>query len=142
MRVERKDIRGNFEHHMIAAVILLRFRDHRLERRLVRHAVVGRDHCPIGDREDVLSEGIVLLDLLAVAVINLVVLDPGPVDGEGFTSLDAAAVYGDSKISVDVRLAATAAREPAVPPKGWLDHDGRAAVDRDFRAVNLEAADH
>ena len=64
MRVEREDIGGDFEHHMIAAIVFLRFRDHRLVRRLVGHAVVDRDDRAIGDREDVLSESIVLLALL------------------------------------------------------------------------------
>jgi hypothetical protein len=81
---------------------------------------VDRDDRAISDREDVLSESIVLLDRLAVTVEDSVVLDPGPVDGEGFSSLDAEPVDGDSKISVDVGLAATAGREPAVPRKGGL----------------------
>src|SRR5262249_21139414 len=50
---------------------------------------MDRHHGAIGDREDVLAEAIVLLDPAAVAVEDSVVLDSGPVDGEGLGSLDA-----------------------------------------------------
>jgi hypothetical protein len=50
---------------------------------------MDRDHGAIGDREDVLAKAIVLLDPLAIAVEDSVVLDLGPVDGEGLGSLDA-----------------------------------------------------
>ena len=74
------------------------------------------DHDAIGDREDVLAEAIVLLDPFTVAVEESVVLDLRPVDGEGLGGLDADAVYRDTKVSVDVGLAASGGREPA-PPK-------------------------
>ena len=71
---------------------------------------MDRGHGAIGDREDVLAEAIVLLDPLAVAVEDSVVLDLGPVDGEGLGSLDADTVYRYTKVSVDVGLAASAGR--------------------------------
>ena len=83
-----------------------------------------------------------MLDPLTVAVKESVVLDLGPVDCEGLGGLDADAVYRDTKVSVDVGLAASGGREPALPPKGRPDHHGRLAVDGDFWCVNLQAADH
>src|SRR6516225_3249673 len=141
MRVPGEDIRSDFENHVIAAIVCLRLGDHKDERRLIGHAVVDRDHGAIGDREDVLAETIVLLDPLAVVVEDSVVLDSGPVDGEGLGSLDADTVYRYTKVSVDVGLAATASREPALPLKGRPDHHGPLAVDGDFWCVNLPAAD-
>jgi hypothetical protein len=44
---------------------------------------VDRDHDAISDRENVLAEAVELLDLLAVAVEESVVLDPAPVDRKG-----------------------------------------------------------
>ena len=58
----------------------------------------------------------VLLDPLAVALEESVVLDLGPVDREGLTRLDADAVDRDPFVPVDVGLAASAGREPAIPP--------------------------
>src|SRR5205085_4197230 len=120
MLVTREDIRGDFENHMIAAVVFLPFRDHHLERRLVGDAVVDRDYCSIGHCEDVVSEGIMLLDLLAIPVIDLVVLYQVPVDKKVFSSLDAAAINDPWSIPVDVGLAATGGREPAIPRRGDL----------------------
>jgi hypothetical protein len=68
---------------------------------------VDRDHGAVGDREDVRAEAIVLLDPVAIAIEESVVLDLGPVDGEGLGGLDADAVYRDTKVSVDVGLAAS-----------------------------------
>ena len=82
MLVEREDIRGDFEYHMITAVVFLRFREHQQERSFVGHAVVGRDYGPISHCEGVLPESIVLLDRLAIPGIDLVVLCPVPVDSE------------------------------------------------------------
>jgi hypothetical protein len=103
---------------------------------------VDRDHSAIGDREDVLTEAIVLLDLLAVAVEDSVVLDPDPVDRESFTGLDTDAVYRDTFVPVDVGLSASAGREPATPLEGRPDDDSWLAVDGDFGRVNLQAADY
>ena len=77
---------------------------------------MDRDDGAIGNREDVLAEAVVLLDPFAVALEDfLFVLDLGPVNREGFGSLDADAVYRYTKISVDVGLAASACGEPALP---------------------------
>src|SRR5215471_2388685 len=142
MRVPGEDIRSDFENHVIAAIVCLRLGDHKDERRLIGHAVVDRDHGAVGDREDVLAEAVVLLDPLAVAVEESVVLDLGPVDREGFTRLDADTVYCDTFVPVDVGLAASGGREPAISLKGRPDHYGWRAVDGDFWCVNLQAADH
>src|SRR5262249_39394094 len=120
----------------------LRLGDHKHERRLIGHAVVDRDHGAIGYREDLLAEAVVLLDRLAVAVEESVVLDLGPVDRERFTRLDADAVYRDAFIPVHVRLAASGGRKPAIPPKGRPDHDGWLAIAGACWCVNLRAADH
>ncbi len=80
---------------MVAAIVRDPFRDHRLERCLIGHAVLDRCDGPVGGREDIRSRGQILLDLLAVAVEDPAVFDPGPVDREGFGGLDAAAVYRD-----------------------------------------------
>jgi hypothetical protein len=85
----------------------------------------------------------VLLDLAAVTVEDSVVLDPVEVEGEGLGGLDSDAIYGDTKIPVDVGLATAAGDQPAIPLEGRLDHHGRTPVDRDFRCLNLRAAaDH
>jgi hypothetical protein len=81
---------------------------------------VDVDHGAIGDGEDVLAEAVVLLDPLTVAVEESVVVDLGPVDGEGLGGLDADAVYRDAKVSVEVGLAASGGREPALPLRGGL----------------------
>src|SRR5436190_94920 len=127
--IEREDIRGDFEDHMIAAVVFLRFRDHCLVRGCLRLAVLDRNDGSIGDREHVLLEGVVLLVLAAVAIEDSAVLDLGPVDSEGFGSLDAKAVYGDTKIAVKVGLAASAGNEPAISLYRWPEHHGRLAGD-------------
>jgi hypothetical protein len=57
---------------------------------------VDRDHGAIGDREDVLAEAIVLLDPLAVAAKDSIVLDLGPVDG-GSTSTETTADAGKTR---------------------------------------------
>src|SRR6516162_11453720 len=122
MRVPGEDIGGDFENQIIAAIVRLRLGDHKNERRLIGHAVMDRDHGAIGDRENVLAEAVVLLDALAVAVEKSVVLDLGPVDRESFTRLDADAVYRDTFVPVDVGLAASGGRKPAIPLKGGPDH--------------------
>ena len=81
---------------------------------------MDRDHGAIGNRKDILAEAVVLLDPLAVAVEESFVLDLGPVDRERFARLDADAVYRDTFIPVDVGLAASGGRKPAIPLKGGL----------------------
>ena len=78
------------------------------------------DHGAIGNREDVLAEAIVLLDPLAVAVEESVILDLGPVDGEGLGGLDADAVYRDTKVSVDVGLQQAVVASQPFPLRGGL----------------------
>lgn len=79
-----------------------------------------------------------LLDLAAVTIENPVVPDLCPINSEGFGGFDVAAVYGNAEIPVDIRLAATAAREPAVASYWRLDYDCRLAVDRNVRCINLQ----
>jgi hypothetical protein len=68
MEVEREDIRGDFEDHMIATIVFLRFRYHCHVPGCLWLAVLDRNYGSIGDREHVLSKSIVLLVLTAVAV--------------------------------------------------------------------------
>src|SRR5215472_8894174 len=142
MPIDREDIRGDFKDNKIATIVFLRFRYHRYVRGCLWLAVLDRHYGSIGHREHVLSKSIVLLVLAAVAVEDPVVLDLGIVDGEGFGSLDADSVDGDTKVAVEVGLAAPAAREPAFPLNRRLDHDGRLAVDRDAWCVNLQRREH
>src|SRR5262249_17808663 len=123
-------------------IVFVCLRYHRHVRSRLWLAVLDRDYGSIGDREDILSEGIVLLDFAAVAIEDSVVLDLGPVDGEGLGGLDADAVYRDMTVAVDVGLRATAARVPALPLEGRPDRHGRLAVDGDVWCVNPQAADH
>jgi hypothetical protein len=84
----------------------------------------------------------VLFVLGAVAIEDSALLDLGPVDSEGFGSLDAKAVYGDTKIAVEVGLAASAGDEPAIALYRWLQRHGRLAGDGDVWCVNLQVVVH
>ena len=128
MRVPGKDIWSDFENEVVAAIVCLRLGDHQDGRRLIGHAVVDVDHGAIGDREDVLAEAILLLDPLAVAVEESVVLNLGPVDGEGLGGLDADAVYRDTKVSVEVGLAASGGRVIAPNPCSYPETDLYARI--------------
>src|SRR3974377_1874800 len=131
MRVPGEDLRSDFKNQVITAIGVLRLGDHKVERRLIGHAVVDRDDGAIGDREDVFAEAVVLLDALAVPLEEPVVPDLGPVDRKGLTRLDADAIDRDTFVPVDVGLAASGGREPAIPLKGRPDHYGWVAVDGD-----------
>src|SRR5207248_6356163 len=137
----RVDLRGDLDHHLIAAEVRLVARDRGRVRSGLWLAVLDEDDGSIGDREHIGAEGVVLLVRAAVALVEAVVLDPSPVHGEGLGSSDAAAVDGESEISVDIRLAARGGDEPTIALEGWLDHDGALAVDRDFGAVDLGAVE-
>jgi hypothetical protein len=84
----------------------------------------------------------VLLVLSAVAVEDPAILDLVIVDGEEFGSFDADSVDGDTKVAMEVGLAAPVRHEPAFPLNRRLDHDGRLAVDRDVWCLNLQPAEH
>ena len=133
--VDREDVRGDLEHHLVAAEV--RHVSGVIGLYGVRPACrPGRDDGSIGDREHIRAEGVELLVRAAVPVVEPVALDQGPVDGEGLGGLDAATVDDESKISVEVRLAAGGGGEPTIPLEGRLDHGGGVAVDRDLGAVD------
>jgi hypothetical protein len=137
MRIPGEDIWSDFEHHVVAAIVRLRLRNHQDERRLIGHAVVDRDHGSIGDCEHVLAKAVILLYRLAVAVEDSVMSDLDQVYREGFSRYDAGAVNRDAFVPVNVGLAASGAREPAVPPDRRPDHDRGLMVDGDFGRINL-----
>ena len=106
MEVEGKNIRGDFKDHVIATIVIIRLRYHLHVRGCIWLAVLDRNDRSIGDREHVLSKSIVLLVLSAVAVEDPAILDLVIVDGEEFGSFDADSVDGDTKVAVEVGLAA------------------------------------